>query len=112
MQLRSEVQGILPVALGAMTREPVHCDLKNGGLLDDFTSENSSVMPELFEICVRWEQAAKAGSKAANAASSAVADASDLAGVMPNLVVDISFFPIIAGGHPPTPHKIVRDWSQ
>jgi hypothetical protein len=50
VQFKSEVQGILPVAPGEMTREPVHCDLKNGGLLDDFTSENRSVMPELFVV--------------------------------------------------------------
>jgi len=51
-----EVQLIVPVAPGAMTREPVHCELKIGGVEDDdFNSENRSAMPELFWICVMWE---------------------------------------------------------
>ena len=82
VQFRSEVQEIVPVAPGAMTREPVHCDLNTGGLEDDFNSENRSVMFESFLMFVTWEQAAEAGFWAANATSSAAAETNDLAGVI------------------------------
>ncbi len=52
VQFRSEVQERSPAAPGAMTREPVHCDLNTGGLEDDFNSENRSVMLDLFVILV------------------------------------------------------------